>query len=358
MTTTVGDALVNKKVNEAQEHIRQAEKSMKTGFLKWRPDFDVAADEYQKAATCYRVAKQFEQAKEYLLKASDCYKENRSLFHAARCYEQIILLLKEQSKVQEMVDFAHRACRLYQQQGSPEAAAGALEKTAKMVESKDPAAAINVLQHAIEVLMIEDSASRQAAEHLSKISRLQIRIERYGEAADTIRLEIGIHQENGNASAIGRLTVALVLVQLVREDSVAAEKAFKEWGNYCDAQEAVTLESLLQAYDAEDWEAVQKELNSPFIKHMDVDYARLANVVPLPEGIKNVPKVAVPANKGIREQVHEAYTSPPPEEVERAKAASIAAGNWPAASASNADSKNPPPPFPAHVDDEDEEGLC
>lgn len=48
---------------------------------------------------------------------------------------------------------------------------------------------------------------------------------------------------------------------------------------------------------------------------MDVDYARLANVVPLPEGIKNVPKVAVTANKGIREQAHEAYTSPPPEEV-------------------------------------------
>lgn len=42
------------------------------------------------------------------------------------------------------------------------------------------------------------------------------------------------------------MTVALVLVQLVREDSVAAEKAFKEWGNYCDAQEAVTLETLLQ----------------------------------------------------------------------------------------------------------------
>lgn len=40
------------------------------------------------------------------------------------------------------------------------------------------------------------------------------------------------------------------------------------------------------------------------------------------------------------------------------KAATIAAGNWPAAGVSNADSKDPPPPFPAHVDDEDEEGLC
>lgn len=345
-----------KKVAEAQEHIRQAEKSMKTGFLKWRPDFDIAADEYQKAATCYKIAKELGQAKDCFVKASDCYKENRSLFHAARCYEQIILLLKDQGKFDEMVEYAHRACRLYQQQGSPEAGSGALEKTAKMVEQKDPASAINVLQHAVEVLMIEDSASRQAAEHLSKISRLQVRIQRYGEAADTIRLEIGIHQENGNGAAIGRLTVALVLIQLVREDSVAAEKAFKEWGNYCDGQEAQTLEVLLQAYDDEDWEAVQHALGSPFIRHMDIDYARLANAVPLPEGIKNIPKSA--PKSAVVSNAHQAYTSPPPEEIEKVKAATIAAGNWPAAGSSTTDVKNPPPPFPAHVDDEDEEGLC
>lgn len=45
-------------------------------------------------------------------------------------------------------------------------------------------------------------------------------------------------------------------------------------------------------------------------------------------------------------------------QIEKVKAATIAAGNWPAAGASGSDSKNPPPPFPAHVDDEDEEGLC
>lgn len=40
-------------------------------------------------ATCYKIAKQFGQAKDCFIKASDCYKENRALFHAARCYEQV-----------------------------------------------------------------------------------------------------------------------------------------------------------------------------------------------------------------------------------------------------------------------------
>lgn len=59
----------------------------------------------------------------------------------------------------------------------------------------------------------------------------------FDQAADSIRREIGLHQQNESYGAIGRLAVALVLVQLAREDYVAAEKAFKEWGNCCDAQE-------------------------------------------------------------------------------------------------------------------------
>lgn len=62
--------------------------------------------------------------------------------------------MKDQDDVQELVEYANRACRLYQQQGSPEAAAGALDKTGKMIESKNPAAAINLYQHAVEVLMV------------------------------------------------------------------------------------------------------------------------------------------------------------------------------------------------------------
>lgn len=53
---------------------------------------------------------------------------------------------------------------------------------------------------------------------------------RFDDAADAIRRELGLHQQNESYQAAGRLTVALVLVQLARGDVVAAEKAFKEWG--------------------------------------------------------------------------------------------------------------------------------
>lgn len=51
-----------------------------------------------------------------------------------------------------------------------------------------------------------------------------------------------------------------------------------------------TLEMLLTAYDEEDPDMAARALNSSFIKHMDVEYARLARDLPLPKG----PDVAPP----------------------------------------------------------------
>lgn len=143
-------------------------------------------------------------------------------------------------------------------------------------------------------------------------------------AADAIRRELGLHQENESYQATGRLVVALVLVQLARGDVVAAEKAFKEWGkefnisnhlniffkqiifegNYCEGPEVQTLETLLQAYDEEDPENAKRALNSPFIKHMDVEYAILARDMPLPQGI------IVPQKVTVRENAAPSYVSP------------------------------------------------
>lgn len=72
---------------------------------------------------------------------------------------------------------------------------------------------------------------------MSKVARILVKLGMYDQAADALRKEIGMHQEIEHQPSIGRLAVVLVLVQLARGDQIAAEKAFKEWGNYCEAPE-------------------------------------------------------------------------------------------------------------------------
>ncbi|KAG8222645.1 hypothetical protein J437_LFUL003767 [Ladona fulva] len=267
--------------------------ALKTSLLKWRPDYEIASDEYGKAATCFKNAKSFEQCKECLLKAADCHKQNKSWFHAAKCMEQAVLACKDLGDLRDVQSLAQRAAYLFQQHGSPESAASVLDKAGKLLEAQYPDQALRLYQQAADVVMIEDNP-KHAAEFCSKVSRIMVKLQMYDQAADAVRREIGLQQQCESTAAVGRLAVVLVLVQLAREDTVAAEKAFKEWGNYCDPQEVQTLEMLLQGFDEEDGDMVSRALNSPFIRHMDVEYSRLARDLPLPKGIV-LPK---PVNEG------------------------------------------------------------
>lgn len=51
-------------------------------------------------------------------------------------------------------EYAGRACHLYQQHGSPESAASALDKASKVVEQKHPEIALRFYQRALEVSMV------------------------------------------------------------------------------------------------------------------------------------------------------------------------------------------------------------
>ncbi|XP_041986791.1 gamma-soluble NSF attachment protein-like [Aricia agestis] len=283
------------KINEAQEHCKAAEKYLKTSLMKWKPDYDSAADEYSQAAQCYRIARDPQHSKECYLKASELYKKNHAFFHAAKAIENAIIICKELLGPEELYSMAVDSSSLYQQHGSGDAGANILDKVAKIIEERSPELAVKLFQQAADVSSTE-SGQHQGSEYISKSSRLLVKLQRYDEAVDSLRCEIGFHQETGNIRAIGRLTVAIVMVQLARGDAVAAEKAYKEWGCNCEAPEMQTLEQLLQAFDEEDRDSAKRALASPFIRSMDVEYARLAQMIPLPEGIEPAPKAVVREN--------------------------------------------------------------
>lgn len=205
---------------------------------------------------------------------------------------------------------------------------------------------------------IEDS-SNKAAEYAAKISRISVRLRDYDQAADALRREICLNQQTESYQAIGRLAVALVLVQLAREDSVAAEKAFKEWGNCCDPNEVQTLEMLLQAFDDEDPDLAKRALSSPFIKHMDIEYARLARDLPLPKGLVQVPRA------NVIENAAPSYKSPNAPETSNQSESSSATGDAKSSATTEAAAAEDPsepsvsrPVDEEEDDDPEEDGLC
>jgi hypothetical protein len=66
-----------------------------------------------------------------------------------------------------------------------------------------------------------------AGEFLGRLTKLYLRQEKYADAAENIETEIDTYIEVQEPGKVGRLTTELVLVQLARGDSIAADKSYQ-----------------------------------------------------------------------------------------------------------------------------------
>jgi tetratricopeptide (TPR) repeat protein len=117
-----------------------------------------------------------------------------------------------------------------------------------MIESKYPEKAAEWYCQASEVTMIEDRP-RQAAEYANKAVRIYLKLKLYDEAVNWIRKAINYLIEAEDNQACGRLVVSLILIQLARDDIVAAQKAYQEGKRFVFFTIYLTI-SLTQFYFA------------------------------------------------------------------------------------------------------------
>ena len=61
---------------------------------------------------------------------------------------------------------------------------------------------------------------------------LQVRSRDWEAAVTSLRREVDWRREAGTSAA--QPVMGIILVELVREDTVAAEKVFREWGGWLD----------------------------------------------------------------------------------------------------------------------------
>uniref|UniRef100_A0A668AFA5 Gamma-soluble NSF attachment protein n=1 Tax=Myripristis murdjan TaxID=586833 RepID=A0A668AFA5_9TELE len=273
------------KINEAHEHITKAEKCLKTSLTKWKPDYDSAASEYAKAAVCFKNAKQFDQAKDAYLKEAEYHTENKA--YLLDCFFFCFFFaLQEQKKMPEAIQYIEKACMMYMENGTPDTAAMALDRAGKLIEPINLDKAVDLYQKAAGVFENEDRL-RQAAELLGKASRLLVRLKRLDEAAVALQKEKNMYKEIENFPMCFKKTTAQVLIHLHRGDYVAADKCVREsysLPGYSGSEDSVAMETLLQGYDEQDEDQVYRVCNSPLLKYMDNDYAKLAISLRVPGG--------------------------------------------------------------------------
>jgi len=273
---------------EGRDHLSQAEKYLETSVwkLKFSPDWDSAADAYNKAAICFKVAKNWMACKDAHMRASEGYANSGSLYHAGKQLDNAILVCKEQNDLTEVENLASRGGLLYRQAGSPEAAAQMLVRAGKLLEMSKPDNAVGLYLKASETIGTEDRPT-EAAQHMETAAKLLVRSKQFDRAADTLEQTLQLYSEGGAAAASGRVVLSFILVQLVRGDVIAAGKVYSSWGGFLDAQQAGAAQQLTKGFSELDHEMAQSGLQSASLRSLDNDYVKLARDIKPPPAQNN-----------------------------------------------------------------------
>lgn len=278
------DKISRQKSEEGRAHCSKAESHLEVSYwrLKFSPDWDSAADEYSKAATCFKIAKSWDECLNAHENACTGYKNSGSIYHAAKQLDMSTLICRDKGDLSKIESLASRGGLMYRQSGYPEAAKGLLTKAAKMIEQSLPMDAASLYKKACETVTTEDRHA-EGAQHLESAAKLMVRNKHYDEAADILHHALCLYSEGGAGHTAGRTVLRLVLVQLGRGDSVAASKVYSTWGGYCGTYDAQLILQLTKGFNELDHDLAVQGLNSSTLKDLDNDYVRLArNLVPPP----------------------------------------------------------------------------
>lgn len=265
---------LSSRVAEANKLLENGHKFMKTGLLKWSPDHDNAANQYQQAAMAFRGAGVHQKAIEAFELAIKCYLANQnSAFQAAKCMEQAALSSKEIGDFQSVSKYYMRAIDVYRNLGQLDTAVSTMERAAKALTEKMPTMAADLYIQASEACVIEDR-HRQAAEFCNRAATLYLKAKEYQRAANISREEINCYAQAGDTRTCNRTAIGLILIHLADKNIVGANEVLKT----CQMDDDICqlAHNLVTGFDKRDPKLLNPTLNNPFFKNLDTEYAKIA----------------------------------------------------------------------------------
>ncbi|RKP12467.1 soluble NSF attachment protein [Piptocephalis cylindrospora] len=283
MTSTSSDKA---KISEALDYYGQAEKAASKGWFR-QPDWDIAAQYYDKAGATFRTAKMGDRAGDAFKKASKAYFEGGSVYLAAKAMEHAAGVVEGQKGSEgEGSQLLSEASALYAAHGSPDRAAALLVKAGKLLEPTDPDGAILRMHEACQVFDDEDRG-RFGMETARVTLATLLRHQRIQEARD--HLQGRMSRWTGELASKGeqaKVILSWVILSLALKDEVGVRKAMESGGwiekvsGFPGTPEFGLTHRLLEAWETFDEAAVQEFVMGPTVQFLENEVLRVAMTLP------------------------------------------------------------------------------
>jgi tetratricopeptide (TPR) repeat protein len=267
-------ASISSRVDEANKFLESGHKFMKTGLLKWTPDYDNAANQYVQAAMTFKGAGLHQKAIEANELAIKAYLATQhSAFQAAKCMEQAALSSKELGDFQSVSKYYMRAIDLYRTLGQLDTSISVMERAAKALANQKPTLAADLYIQASEASVIEDRY-RQAAEYCNKAAVLYLKAKEYSRAANIATEEINCYAQAKDTRTCNRTAMGVILIHLADKNIVGAMDVLKR--GQMDDETFYLAQNLVTGFDKRDAKLLNQTLNNSYFRNLDTEFAKIA----------------------------------------------------------------------------------
>jgi len=298
------------------KHLHDAKLALKTNLFKWSPDYLSAAMSYEKAAVSFKASRSLDDSVEAHMSASEMHLKMGNEAGCAKNLEQAGSCLMEgnssqgiEARLKELeraADCYGRAAGLMREEGENGKAAANFGLQAKAyvaaldslpdAHTKREAMIQGALQSYFASVDLYETSGRQAfgVDTLRGLLAFTIKIQQWNKTIEVLIKIMEVFKALKQDSTIHKLHFSTVIVNLKRNDFVAAQTSFRagfDDNSYLRSDECAAAEDLLRAWENGDEEQVRNILRRPVMNFLERQITLLArdlspfNVAPVKKAI-------------------------------------------------------------------------
>ncbi|KAG0315784.1 hypothetical protein BGZ97_007835 [Linnemannia gamsii] len=302
------------RLKDAIDYMKEADKNTEKSWFK-KPDWDIAAQYYEKAGQAFKAGKSYDQAVQAFIKASDAMIHATSYFMAGRALENGgNIALQNLGQPERAADMYKRASELFMQNMTPDRAAEMLEKSAKAMEPISVDQAIELYIGACNIYEGEDRA-RYATDTFKRTIALLVKHRRFDKATEILQRLGNVQKDTPNKMAYYKTLLSIIIVQLAAGDEVEAGKRFQAYCSvegFVKSEESAVAHQMLDAFEHRDQGYYNHAAGLQHVGFLDNEIARLARSIVISDDLVSGGGYVEPNQPPQQQQFYQQGPNQPP----------------------------------------------
>ncbi|KAG8465927.1 hypothetical protein KFE25_005497 [Diacronema lutheri] len=323
---------------EAAEAMAAGAKHEKTTLTKWKPDWESALAEYERAGTCFKGLKDHASAGTAFAKAANAAYKCEILAAAGKHYESAAQMHRDAKDLSAAADMYDRSAACYFEDGSVDRGADVLVKGARVIEDADAERATSFIERAVQAWKEDDTKPIEFSVETYKAAvSFHLRARRLREAIDVLEELLEAHAALRQPTGAAKCALSIVVARLHADDYMGAHtwlgalEADLSRAEIARQEEVATARELLDAFASQSDETLAAVVGKRVFIYLDAQALKLARELTLQAAAVPVEHVG-PRGRNAAPTV---------------ALESFGASSLPLP---------PPPPLPGDDDDDDDEG--